>query len=583
MPHVARHTDPQPAQLRRCLIVGRIVLVLVSVAMLVLVGRVVQLQHQPPEPLAEAAGSRHSRQPLLARRGSLLDRRGRPLAVSRVGHRLFVDPALIDNHRHFAFHLGHAIGADPASIDQLLARYEGSRYIVVDKLLDDEQAAVADAFDHPAVGLEPVLVRHYPQGVIAGQLVGFVGDEHRGLDGAEFIFNQRLDGEPGRAVYLRDHDRNPLQVAAADYQPPVDGDDVQLSIDVVIQSIAEDALAEVCRKHRADRGEAVVMHAGTGQVLAMANWPRYDPADRGNVPPAARRNRCVTDPYEPGSIFKPFVHAAATDAGVARPSEKIDCTDSGFYISPRGRRLRDAHGHGTLSWDDVLVFSSNIGMAIVGQRLGERRMHAAVRRFGFGSLTGSALPGESVGIVNPLGVWNHYSETSVPMGQEIAVTPLQMVRGFAAFANGGLVPSPSVLHEHAERPIYQRAISQHTADHTRQVLRRVVTEGTGRRARSDKYRIWGKTGTAQVPDRVNGGYIDRAYTASFVCGAPLRRPAIVVLVVVHQPDPETGYYGGLVSAPAARRIVERSLQYLGVPFDADVDQADVSQQVATAD
>lgn len=606
-------TDPVPAQRRRAMRWAYGFALFATVAFIGLFARVAALRHAESTPLADRAGDRRSTMPLHARRGAILDQRGRPLAVTEIGRRLFIDPALVGDDPWFAARLAEVVGVDPVEIDRLLTRKPGSRYEVVLPLLSDAQARALEDFDHRAVGVEARPVRRYPKGGLAGQVVGFVGADRVGLAGAEFRFNDRLAATDGRMRYLRDNRRRPVRVEAKGSRRPEHGADVRLSIDAVVQGIAERALEATCLQHRARAGQAIVMDSRNGQVLAMANWPFYDPALGGNRPAAwdrpspdgagaaeradggpgearagaaepqgeagptwpprpdaatLRRNRCVTDPYEPGSIFKPFVHAAATEAGVAAAEEKIDCTDSGYFVTDGGRPLHDAHGHGTLTWDEVLVHSSNIGMAIVGQRLGAERLHDAVRSFGFGAKTGSGLPGESRGIVNPLLQWNHYSVTSVPMGQEIAVTPLQMLRGFSAFANGGLLASPTIRADRADRPIVKRALSRNVADHTRRTLRRVVAEGTGRRAKSDKYQIWGKTGTAQVPDRVRGGYIDNAYTGSFVCGAPLRDPRIVVLVVVHRPDPETAYYGGIVASPYATRIVERTLQYLQVPYDA---------------
>ncbi|NBB84096.1 MAG: hypothetical protein GVY28_11905 [Alphaproteobacteria bacterium] len=572
--------DPRRRQLDRSLLLAGAVAVCLTLALLALVGRVAQLQHAPPEPLDEAAGSRRSQAPLIARRGALLDRRGRTLAVSEVGLRLFVDPKLIDDHRRFAIELARRIGDDPARIDRRIGRRADSRYVVIDPLLKARLVARIQDYDHPAVGLNKRLVRHYPQHTLAGQVVGFVGAEHIGLEGLEYELESTLCGRPGRVRYLRDVRRRPVWVEPGDYQPPEHGRDVRLSIDAVVQALAERHLADACEKYHAPRGEAVVLDPANGQVLAMANYPAFDPRQGGRTDPNVRRNRCVTDAYEPGSVFKPFVYAAATGAGVVDPDERIDCTEAGFFVTSAGRRLHDAHGHGTLDWAGVLVNSSNIGMAKVGLRLGAEHMYDAVRRFGFGSPTGSGLPGESPGIVNPLSRWNHYSITSVPMGQEIAVTPIQMAAAFSAFANGGLVPTPAVRAADSAEPIFTPAIDADVADATRRTLRRVVTEGTGRRAQSDKYRIWGKTGTAQVPDRTHGGYID--YTANFICGAPLNRPRVIVLVTVHRPDKSIGHYGGVVAAPAARQIVEQTLEYLAVPHDADAPDDRRDTRVADA-
>lgn len=560
-------THPAEKQHRRTLWIARLLAAGLTLIMLALLGRVVQLQWDPQPQVAQRVADRGRDESITARRGALLDRRGRVLAASRVGQRLFVDPQLIDDPIPFAAHVAHAIGADPARIDRIISRRAHTRYAVIDRLLSDEQEQAVRKLDLSGLGLQPRPVRHYPHGTTAGQVIGFVGRDYKGLDGVEFALDPVLRGSAGQLVQLRDAWGRPLWPQRTGYQPPRDGRDVRLSIDVVVQRIAERALAEACEEYGAKRAEAVVMDARNGQLLAMVNWPLFNPNDRGNVPKDLRRNRCVTDPYEPGSVFKPFIHAAATAAGLARPKQKIDTTDIGVWYSPEGRRLRDAHGHGTITWNKVLIYSSNIGMAKVASRLGKQRMHDVLGSFGFGQRTGTALPGESRGLVWPVDRWTHYSLTSIPMGQEIATTPVQLVRAFSAFANRGLIVSPTVLAAETDTPIYQRAVDADVADHTRDLLRRVVTEGTGRRAQSEQYRIWGKTGTAQVADRVNGGYLPRTYTASFICGAPLLDPKVIVLVTVHEPDPDIGYYGGIVSAPVAKQIVEQALPYLGVPPD----------------
>ena len=565
-------------QLKRSVRVIYLVVAVVTLAMALLLGRVAQLQWQPPQRLADQLGDRKSTAKLVARRGALLDREGRHLAVSHIGYRLFVDPQLIEDHDAFAPELAHALGDNPVRIEQLISKRDHTRYVVVTENLTPRQVAAARALDQRAIGIEPMPLRTYPQGPVAGQLIGFVGRDHDGLDGLEYAYNTTLAETTGNVRYTRDAARRPVWVQRDAYRPPAHGQDLRLSIDTIIQSITEQHLADSCTKYEAQSGEAIVMHAATGQVLAMANWPFYDPTTGGNTDAEHRRNRCVTDPYEPGSIFKPFIYAATLTAGKTDPTERIDCTEAGFWISPLGRHLNDDHAVGEVTSDEVLVHSSNIGMAKFGMRMGSQNLYHAVEQFGFGSLTGSRIPGESIGIVNPLKRWNHYSETSVPIGQEIAVTPIQMVRAFAAFANDGLMPTPTLLAGDEQTPLYQRALDPGTTRHLRSVMRRVVTEARAQpHARSDRYRIWGKTGTAQVPDREKGGYIEDGITGSFVCGAPLNRPEIVVLVVVHMPNKKIGYYGSTVAAPYAARIVEDTLEYLGVPEDADLDRA------ATAD
>lgn len=561
--------QPAFAQNVRILLIARLFVVLVTLAMVALLGRVVQLQLRPGEAIEDRIAHRGAETTIMPRRGSLLDSRGRPLAVSHLGYRLFADPQLIEDPSTFALHIANAIGDDPARIDQTINERFERRYVVLNPLLSDAQLAGIQDMDLTGVGLEARPVREYPQGRLAGQIIGFVGAEHKGLDGLEYALDSVLTGTSGEVMTLRDAQRRPLWIENAGYMPATDGHDVRLSLDVVIQRIAEKELDDVCRAHRAKAGNIVVMDSRNGQLLAIANWPSFDPAEANNIKPDLRKNRAVTDPFEPGSVFKPFLHAAATSQGLAKPGTMIDCTLSGLWVTQHRRRLHDAHPHGLISWDKVLVVSSNIGMGKICQQMGAKKMYQVVRDFGFGSQSGTGLPGESAGIVNPLKQWGPYTLTSVPMGQEVGVTMVQMVKAMSAFANGGMMASPSILAAEADRPIFQQVLDRRTADHTRGLLRQTVVEGTGRKAQSDLYQIWGKTGTAQVPDRKHGGYKPRAYTASFIGGAPLADPRIIVMVTVHEPDPAVAHYGGVVSAPPAKNVIEQTLTYLGVPRDAE--------------
>lgn len=550
-----------------------------------LLGRVYYLQAEP-EPKIEAralrAGNGSSSGPTLARRGTVTDTRGRVIAISRLGYRLFVDPQVIDDIEAFAAHVAHAIGDDPARIDQLISERADRRYVVINKMLTEAQRGAVAALDLPGLAMEPVPVRHYPQDEVGGQLVGFVGSEHTGLDGIEYILDSVLEGQRGEIRTLRDAGRKPLWIERSAFKPAVDGVDARLSLDVVIQAIAERELAKTCENYQAKRGQVVVMNPLNGQLLAMANWPAFNPNEDDRMDGAAKRNACITDAYEPGSVFKPFVHAVATQEGLASGGTLVDTTTSGVWRTPYRRTLHDAHGHGLISWDKVLIVSSNIGMAKITEGLGIRGMYAAVKGFGFGKISGTGLPGESPGILIDAKKWTKYSLSSVPMGQEIAVTPVQLAKGLSAFANGGLVVSPTILADEAEAGLFERAVSKKVADHTRLVMSRVVSaEGTGRNAISKLYRIWGKTGTAQVPGP--GGYKHRTYSSSFICGAPLRDPKLVVVVAIHEPNPDIGYYGGVVAAPLAKEVIEQTLSYMGVAPDVDEASEERREFFATTD
>ncbi len=576
IPTPTRTAIPTPASrrrdsARRVLWIGRGSVWLLSAVLLALLWRVGQLQHQPDERLVRQLDQHEGARSLEARRGPLLDRRGRPLAITRTAERLFVDPALIADRNTFSERVGYTLGYDPVAIELAMARRPDSRYLVIDHRLDEATAALARRLDLPGLFTETITVRDYPHGDLAGQLIGFVGRDGSGLEGLERHFDRRLSGERGRLEFLRDVRGRELWFDADGYVPPTHGGAVRLSIDVTIQAIAERELADAVQQYGARAGQLVVMHPFTGEVLAMANYPAFDPARFADTPAQVRRNRVVTDVFEPGSIFKPFVWSVATQRGLAQPQEVIDCTSDGVHVTSRGRRLRDARPHGRLTWEQVLIESSNIGMAIVAERMGEQRLHDAVRAFGFGQTTGSGLPGEVAGLITPRRKWNHYTLTSVPMGHEIGVTGLQLTRAFCVIANDGRLVTPRVRPLDADAARAAAAAPQvlppSMAAYTRRVLRRVMTEGTGRRAPSPLYAVFGKTGTAELPDRETGTYHRDQYVASFVGGAPLDSPRLVVGCFIHRPDRSIGHYGGIVAAPAAVRVLERSLQYLGVRPD----------------
>ncbi len=582
MPRVERD-QVEPGQANqyfgRALVIGRLSAVAVTIVMIALLGRVVQLQVAPPKQIAEMIGTQTSKVALKGRRGHLMDRNSRIIATSGLGHSLFVDPFLIDDPNTFSETVGYTLDYDPATIEQRLFQRRNSRYVVIDKNISSRRMGMLEGFQLGGLGVRPFLERHYPQGDLAGQVIGFVGAEERGvegrgLEGIERLFDAYLRGKPGAMTYLRDAKRQPLWVQREGYKQPMDGRSIRLSLDMTIQAIAQNALQETCEQFSAESGQLVMLDPHTGEILAMANYPTFDPNDlsQPGMRPAAWRNRCVTDVLEPGSTFKPFVWAALTDAGIGKPSEMIDC-GPGYWVTPYGRRLRDASGHGRVDWMHVLIESSNIGMAKVAERTSRAGLNQMVSAFGFGRPTGSALPGEVGGILNPLRRWTKYSMSSIPMGQEIGTTPLQIAAAFCPLANGGLMVTPTIVAVHpdeplASSPIYERILTPETAELTKNVLRRVVTEGTGRKIKSSPYGIFGKTGTAQVPNPTGRGYLPGQYIAGFVGGAPLDRPRVVVACFIQRPDKRKGYYGGLVAAPCVRKVIEQTLVYMGVEPDA---------------
>ncbi|XAM00218.1 penicillin-binding protein 2 [Phycisphaeraceae bacterium D3-23] len=601
---IAQWANSDPATLdarrsKRVLRVGRVLAIALTVALLGLLGRVVQLQARPSKPIAEMRNTQTSTATLPAMRGALTDRSGRVFAATRVSYRLFCDPLFIENRTTFIETIAYELGYGPEEMIGMEIKMSGrsdSRYVLLDARMTDEQVDRFHEADIKGIYLEPVVVRDYPQGNIAGTLLGFVGSEGNGLEGLERHWEERLGATPGHYKYLRDSRRRAMWLESETYVPYEDGENIRLSIDAVIQGIAERELAKAVLAHTPDQhpddpdyfeitGQLIVMQPHTGEVLAIATYPSYDPNDFQAVEDAQRRNRPITDVFEPGSIFKPFVWAGLLEMGAVRgPDEMVDTSDQGYWVMPNGRTLRDASPHGLCSWHDVLVYSSNIGMAKIALRRDIHDIFDIMASFGFGQRTGVDLPGEVVGIMqmkDNAGAQS-YSHGSWPMGQEVCTTGLQLVRAMSMIANGGVMVTPRIeaINPYDETSLGvkpQRVVSQRTADATLDAMRDAVAyeHGTGRRADSPFYDIFGKTGTAQLPDPNGRGYMADGFASSFLGGAPADSPRLVVGCFVIGTKRATGHYGGLVSAPAVRNVIEQSLVYLGVPTNPGTDPADI--------
>jgi cell division protein FtsI/penicillin-binding protein 2 len=587
----------------------RITLGCTMVALSLTLVRVAQLKLAPPDKLDAAAGRRTSERAELAPRGEVLDRRGRPLAMSLVGYRLYCDPAFIyergwdaakkraktdpnavaecDPFRDAAIALAPVLRATPQQVHELLKSNAERRYVVLAQDVDEAQVDLLRELDLDGVGMETKLVRDYPAGGLASQLVGKVGFEHTGQAGVEYAFDRDLRPVPGHVKALRDAFGRTLWINRQDYVPGDPGDDVRLSIDLAIQESAERHLGAMVEDMNAGGGRVIVLDAQNGDVLAMADilrerpgWKEATRDPSRKIHPALGRNRNFTDPYEPGSTFKSFVWARATQVGAARPSEIIPLP-AGPYTTPFGRTIHDVKYTGPVSWKTVLVKSLNGGMAMVAMRMSFEQLQQAVRDFGFGQKVAMGIPGESAGIVTAPGKWSKYTQTSVAMGHEIAVTPIQMVRAFSAFArdDGTMVQPRLVLPRvGTERGVERTGGSKSVIDPqvlsvARDAMLGVVEEGTARKAQSAHYRMFGKTGTAELAVPGQRGYDRDRYVASFIAAAPATNPRLVVLCVIDDPDKRKGHFGGSIAGPVVRDVVDEALQYLGVPYDQAEDKA----------
>jgi cell division protein FtsI/penicillin-binding protein 2 len=524
-------------------------------------------------------------QPIAARRGGFFDRAGRPLCVSVPAKSVFVAPAEIsvDNVPVVAGQLSRILGVDETELaNSILGPYDGRQFKWVKRRVSEYEAAAVDACKLQGVKLRTEYRRTFPQGVIASHLIGFQDIDEVGQEGLEKSLDKELTGTNGLEMLECDGRRTPLLTDKAKFQPVVNGSDIQLTIDAEIQRVVEDELAKALEEWNPISVTGIVMEVRTGRVLALANAPTFSPVHPSNCDPSSRLNRAVAACYEPGSIFKPFVMAGYLDAKLGQLDDTIFCENGLFRI--RGRRLHDHQPFGWLTVSEVIEKSSNVGMAKIGLQMGAGRLYGTVNAFGFGESTHSGLPAEIGGIVTPFKQWSVYTVTSVPMGQEIAATPMQLITAFNAIANGGLLLKPQVIESITDadgQVLYRfegpgpgrRVVRAETARRLiDQALTGVVLRGTGKAANIGSYPKFGKTGTGQKVSTA-GGFAHSRFISSFLCGAPVDNPKITVLVLMDEPRRGASYYGGTVAAPAAARIVERTLKCLHAPVMTTVTRA----------
>ncbi len=578
-----RATNGGGAWIARRMWVGRALMVLIAGAMVGLVGRLSYIQGKMRPELLEWSQRRQCSTVVLpGRRGAILDRRLRVMAGSHDRPTIFADPRMIEDHEAAARQLAMVLGVKAADLQKLLDHPTSPSYVILKRAAEPSEADGVKALKIKGIGMSNEPVRSYPMGKMAAHVLGFVGAEGNGLEGVELACEKYLKATPGKRVVYRDVQRRAIFQEPDGFVAPQDGMHVVLTIDTNIQEVLEREVAAAVEKFQAESGIGVVMSPRTGEVLAMTSVPTYDPSAAGKFKPDARRNRVLTDPMEPGSAFKPFVMAAALTEGVTRPAETIFC-HNGLYVTGK-RRLSDHEPYGTLSVEQILIHSSNIGMAILGQRLGNMRMHAALRQFGFGAQTGIDLPGEGEGLLMPLKTWNSFTTTSVPMGQELAVTPMQLATVFCGLINGGTKVRPRVVaavlgrsgeivEDRLKSEDLGRVVREDISATMRTLLAKVVNEGTGRNCRLEQWQVMGKTGTAQVPRTDRRGYEPDAYLGTFIAGAPERNPEVVCLIQIRKPNRRIAYYGGTVAAPSVRAVLAYALPYLGVPPDVEAGES----------
>jgi len=553
-----------------------------------LAGRLVYINLEKGKSLTvRAEGQQQAYRPLVSVRGTIYDRRGRILAGTKIVPSLFGDPGMIYDAVGTADQAAALVGCSAESIlNKLEMSPEKSRFVWLKRDISEEGAESILNLRRKSKLLEGLGIinepkRVYTTGTVAGHVLGAVGVDDKdgvsikGIEGIELFYDNILRGQDGCEQYVRDAAGRKIWLLKDKCRVPINGGHIILSIDRVIQQFTQRILGETCEHFQAESGNAIVMDPKTGDIMAMAVWPEVDPNNFGNAPPNTRRNRAITDPFEPGSIFKPFIAARALMLGVVHLDEQIYCHNGAYQIGKR--TLHDSHPLGTLTFQEVISRSSNIGMAILGQRMGNAELYEAVKAFGFGNKTGVDLRGENGGIVLPFRRWTDYSTTSIPMGQEIACTSMQIITAYCALANGGKLLRPrlfraaidergKIIEERKEPEVIGQAIPPDIAKTmVEKVLRLTVTAGTGKKAAVPGYQVFGKTGTAQIASSKGKGFEANAYVGSFVGGAPASDPQVIVEVNIRKPKRSIGYYGGTVAGPAVKQILQAYFDYMHIP------------------
>lgn len=507
---------------------------------------------------------------LQPRRGAILDSKLRELAVNLKVDSVYAVARDVEEKEKTAKILAPILNQGKEFLYERLCR--DKLFVWLTRKISKEQAKRIKDLNLKGIHLIDETKRFYPNGSLASQTIGFSGTDNIGLEGLEKYYDGYLRGEKGYQSIVRDAKARELYAFERGFIPPVDGNSLILTIDEVIQHIAEKALKKACQQHNAKAGLAIVMSPYNGDIFALAVEPSYDLNAFSKADSNARRNRAVCDVYEPGSVFKIVTASACLDQGAVSLGDNFFCENGAWYVV--GHTLHDHRGHGNLTFREVIVNSSNIGTVKAAMKLGEESLYSYIKAYGFGSLTGIDIPGEISGTVRPLNQWSKYSITAIPMGQEVAVTPMQLISCISAIANGGLFVKPRLVSKiidsggetvkEFEPVIKRRVISEETAKHLKGILRGVVEEGTGKRAGLEDYQTAGKTGTSQKVE-ASGRYSHSRFVASFAGFAPVDNPVISICVIIDEPHP--AYFGGTVSAPVFKEIAEATLRYLEVEPD----------------
>lgn len=534
---------------------------------LAVAARLVQVQGLDHDMYTQRARAQHERQiSLSARRGEILDRAGRELAFDVASVSFYSHPAAVRDRDGVARHFSRISGRTVDDVRRLLDPNRPFVYLL--RQTHDEDLTRARAERFQGIFEQAEVRRFYPYGHLAGQLLGFTDIDNEGREGVELALDELLAEQPGAARSFIDNRGRILPERSEATAPARHGASVRLTIDAVIQGILEEELVRAVTETEAESALGVISDPRTGDILALGSVPLFDPNHPGASPAAHRRNRLITDPFEPGSTLKPITMAAVLDGRHASLADTSVFCEQGVLVLATGDTLRDTKAHGWLTASQVLSRSSNIGMVKLVRTLRRAEFYESLRAFGFGTRTGMGLPAESAGLLHQAREWSERSLETIAIGQEISVTAVQLVQAFGAIANGGVLMAPRLLSEvrgadgqllrRTEPQRVRRVVSRETANRLQEMMRGVVLEGTGRKAAIAGIGVAGKTGTAQRALPGGGGYAEDEYVSSFVGFLPTSGEARYICLVVVE-NPRIGKYGGTVAAPVFRRTMERVL------------------------
>jgi Cell division protein FtsI/penicillin-binding protein 2 len=551
---------------------------------IIVAGRAFQLQVLQGDKLKRLGERQHLKEWIvLPKRGALLDRAGEPLALSLESQSVYARPHRIQDGEAVSRKLAKILNLNVPDVAQKIA--SNKPFVWIKRQVAPPEAEQIQALNVDGIGMFFEPNRYYPQGQLAGQVLGFVSRDSEGLEGLELRYNDYIRGEMGSSVIERDALGRRVLVQGVEGLQIPPGADIHLTLDTSIQHLAEKELESAITKNRAKAGVAIVIEPFTGEVLALANFPSFNPNNFSKESAQQRRNRAVADSFEPGSTFKTVLAAAALEEEVVGKEDLFYC-EMGKYAYA-GKIIHDTHSYGWLPFYKILQVSSNIGFTKVAEKLKKDRYFKYIEKFGFGKITGIDMPGEVPGLLRNAESWSAIDLATHAFGQGISATPLQMAMAYAAVANGGFLmrpyvvrrvvsPAGEVLFENQPH-VVRRVIAEKTARLLASMLKEVTNEGgTGVMANVEGFEVAGKTGTAQKADLAHGGYAARKRVASFVGFVPADAPRLVVLILVD--EPEVSVYGGVVAAPVFRNIARGALRQLVVaPQKPDLTPSGVGQ------